>query len=255
MVPSRQDECPKPSPCPEPSCKDEDESICYEPSCKEGKNSFSIEPSCGENDEKHHCPGPPKPSCDKVEGACPDCPKNENDPVYNKIPEEKKQELLEVWMTAKRAADDKYEESIQKASVLHAEAQSKHALAESKYGTAKTMLCKRIRNAKDELFPVYNQCIRDSISKNCTSPNDVPKDKKVICKAKLCLGLSQKNFEFQTDMQKLDKEKSTADAEWSKAEQTYKSAICVAHAEKVKACKDATVKFFENLSKALEEAC
>ena len=201
------------------------------------------------------------------EETCPSCPPYPLKPDYNvpeykepeewsdynKIPDHVKEEIKAARETARRKANDKLAESIQKADDASKEAKFKLELAKAKYESATKVLCDKNKNAKEELWPVYRKCIRDSSPKNCM--DDIPQDKKAICIAVLERDLSVQDIEFQTGMQALEQTKSEADAEWEEAQKAYDSAICLAKAEKEKAYKDADVEWRKNLSQALEEIC
>lgn len=174
---------------------------------------------------------------------------------YNKIPDHVKEETKAARETARRKANDKLAESIQKADDASKEAKFKLELAEAKYESATKVLCDKTKNAKEELWPVYTKCIRDSLPNNCTKIEDAPEDKQAVCSAQLQLNLLAEDLKFKTELQKLDKTRLEARAEWDKAEQQYSHALSAANDEQKKAHQDAEVKYIEAFSKALEKVC
>lgn len=201
----------------------------------------------GQSEKECPCPPyPPKPSFE-IPNSCPN---------YDKIPSYIREEIDAARTTAQRTADNTHAESIQQAKDTKAEAQSQYTLAIAKYDSATKLLCDKIKNAKDELWPVYKQCVMDSIPNNCPKEEQyAPEDKRAICITKLEQGLSAKDVDFKTELQQHETNKSVAEAEWEKAQQAYDSAVSLADAVREKANQDAEVVWREALSQKLEEFC
>ena len=206
----------------------------------------------GQSDDTCH-PCPPYPL--KPDYNVPEYKEPEEWSDYKKIPDHVKEETKAARETARRKADDKLAESIQKADDVRKEANLKLELAEAKYESATKVLCDKTKNAKEELWPVYTKCIRDSLPNNCTKIEDAPEDKQAVCTAQLKLNLLAEDLKFKTELQKLDKTRLDAQAESEKAEQQYSHAISAANDEQKKAHQDAEVKYIEAFSKALEKVC
>lgn len=205
----------------------------------------STNPVQGQAGVGAECPVPPTGSCFPT-----------FDPKYeSKIPKDVMEELEAARKSKQLTADDVCAGAKQAAGDTRSEALSKFNLAEAKYTSAEALLRSKTENAKEKLSAAYKKCLKDSRPKNCESDDYVPEDKKAICVVKLELDLSTEDKAFMSEMDKIDKTISEAKAEWKKAQEVHRLAICLADKVKDESYKKAEVEFREALSEAFGEVC
>lgn len=182
------------------------------------------------------CPTPPK-----LEKEVPSIPD-----LKGQVPPHKLKELQAALNKANRNIAEKYGMAEQQAQEVKDKAEAVYRLAEKKYASDKKVLETKISNAKNDLWSDYDQKVDSS------SGSIVPDRDKAVYIAQLNKGLADQDAEFQKGTQKIEKAKSSADADWDKAQADFTFSICVAKAEKAQAEKDAEVKFHTDLSQALK---
>ncbi len=192
-----------------------------------------------------HCPmGPKDPQL--PEKPCPD---------YSKIPEPVRETIDSAHDKAVRAAKQACEKEKKAAEDARAIAEAAHTVAQQEYNSAKEMLMLEIADNKLEALANYEQCLRDSIPKNCDSTDDVPEDKKAVCYEQLLQNLAKEDLAFQQRMSGIDQKQSDAASAWKKAKKIYSASVCVANATMKEAKRAAETARAAELSKALESTC